>query len=209
MVFLESVKNEGKLKIKRSDLLGESVTDPYSEGLSCLAALPPQAWHLVPEPYSWLVYSGSDKFDDLYNSCFDPVTNVFDARSFQEKCISAVSIMRSQRMKVCKGVTSRPKIGDPDQKSIGDRHIYTGSKFWTVISRSSDPLLHPFAPPKPFAEHVPPLRRNARIKASKLPATSSKQGCRSLGINYDYKVQTDSLIGNNNSLGEDFQHSPV
>jgi hypothetical protein len=152
---------QGTLKICCADLTGRISTAPISDGLSCLACLPPQAYHIVPEPYSWLVEpSRKERFEDLYNSCFHPETRAFDIESFSRKCYAELSkIERTEKAPV------------PSQSSKG-RRIQVGSNFWTVISRSNLPLADPFEPPEPYSDRIPRLRRNSRIKATKLPAKS-------------------------------------
>eukprot|EP00571_Detonula_confervacea_P015146 CAMPEP_0172308176 /NCGR_PEP_ID=MMETSP1058-20130122/8858_1 /TAXON_ID=83371 /ORGANISM="Detonula confervacea, Strain CCMP 353" /LENGTH=934 /DNA_ID=CAMNT_0013020539 /DNA_START=24 /DNA_END=2828 /DNA_ORIENTATION=- len=171
--FLENLKMQGKLKIKCHDLITRTNSAPLSDGLSCLAAVPPQAWHIVPEPYSWLVEpSRSKNFEDLYNSCIHSETNAFDIVKFEKECNSKLSQIRSQQNAMPSGidVAAEDKGAVPSgQNDSKGRRIYAGSKFWTVISRSSAPLTHPFEPPEPFTERMPRLRRNKRIKASKLP----------------------------------------
>ena len=124
--------------------------------------MPPQAWHIVPEPYSWLVEpSRKERFEDLYNSCFHPKTRVFDIESFSRKCHAELSkIERTEKSPVLSQGISK------------GRRIHVGSKFWTVISRSDLPLADPFEPPEPYSDRVPRLRRNSRIKATMLPAKS-------------------------------------
>lgn len=168
--YLESLEEKGILKIKCTDLIGRSTTSPLSDGISCLAAVPPQAHHLVPEPYSWLVGpSSSTDFEDIYNSCFDEITRTFDMKSFERKCNTEISKIRESRNaddKIVGNGRERPNT----KKSEGrGRVIYTGNKSWTVISFSNVPLAHPFEPPEPFTDRVRRLRRNKKIRASKLP----------------------------------------
>jgi len=49
------LEEHGGPKITRFDLIGDSGVAPLSDGMSCLAALPPQAHSILEEPYSWLV----------------------------------------------------------------------------------------------------------------------------------------------------------
>jgi hypothetical protein len=141
-------------------LIGQSTTAPISDGLSCLAAVPPQAWHLVPEPYSWLVEpSRRGKFEDLYTTCFHPETRAFDIESFSRKCYAELSTIERTEKSIV-----------PSQNSSKGRRIHVGCKHWTVISRSTLPLVDPFEPPEPFSDRIPRLRRNSRIRATKLPA---------------------------------------
>jgi len=149
-------------------LIGHTTTAPLSDGLSCLAAIPPQAWHIVPEPYSWLVHpSRQDSFEELYNSCFHPETSTFDIESFSQKCnteISKSGISRSS--KAGKSSTSQKAPGQNNPKI---RKVSVGDNFWTVLKYSRIPLDQPFEPPEPFADRIPRLRKNARIRATKIP----------------------------------------
>lgn len=165
--YLETIESKGESKMTCVDLIGQSSANPISDGLSCLAAVPRQAWHLVPEPYSWLVEpSRRDSFEELYNSCFHPTTSTFDLSKFETLCNAEVSRIRNSRVN---GANGKQKGVTPGKEKTDGRRIYVGNKHWTVISLSRIPLEHPFEPPKPFAERVRPLRRNKRIRATKLP----------------------------------------
>lgn len=54
------------------------------------------------------------------------------------------------KIKRKKKARSEPIDKDDAQQTDNGRHIYTGSKFWTVLSRTTTPLVHPFDPPIPF-----------------------------------------------------------
>ena len=146
-------------------MIGQSITAPLSGGLSCLAAIPPQAWHIVPEPYSWLVHpSRQDNFEDLYNSCFDSDTSAFDIEGFSKKC--HVELAKIGITQDANAGSSSKSGGVPGTKS---RKLSAGDNFWTVLKYSRTPLDQPFEPPDPFAERIPRLRRNAKIRATKIP----------------------------------------
>jgi hypothetical protein len=120
----------------------------------------------VPEPYSWLVEpSRKEKFEDLYSTCFHPETRAFDLDSFSRKCYAELSKIERTEKSI-----------QPSQNSSKGRSIQVGSKYWTVISRSNLPLADPFEPPAPFSDRIPQLRRNSRIRATKLPA-KTQIGC--------------------------------
>jgi hypothetical protein len=158
--FLETIDKQGKHRVTRSDLIGQSISAPISDGLSCLAAVPPQAWHIVPDPYSLLVQPDRQKsFDDLYNSCFHPDTRVFDIESFSQKCLAELATIAPER-----------KVN------------IVGNQFWTVLSRSSVPLTDPFEPPRPFSDRVPKLRKNSKIKATKIPVKTQIERLQSTTI---------------------------
>lgn len=156
-------EEHGKEKITRQDLIDDSNASPLSDGLSCLAALPPQAHSILEEPYSWLVQPSSRaNFEEMYNSCFEE--GVFDAQLFADKCSKEISNIRS-----IKSITKKETAWKRRKKSdTRGRHILTSAKYWTVLSISKDPLIHPFSPPEPFSDRTPRLKMNKRVKASKL-----------------------------------------
>lgn len=147
--FLEGLSKVEIDRLRRSDLIKDTATPPLPAGLLCAAALPSQAWNLVPEPYN-KVWSPED-FEHMYESCIDTQTTVFDMRKFQKKCDVTL-----------KGIRTKPK-----RKTGNTRSIETGSSHWTVISRAREPLQRPFTPPKPYTcefhrfgrimDHVVPL----------------------------------------------------
>eukprot|EP00581_Thalassiosira_minuscula_P004417 CAMPEP_0183739158 /NCGR_PEP_ID=MMETSP0737-20130205/56352_1 /TAXON_ID=385413 /ORGANISM="Thalassiosira miniscula, Strain CCMP1093" /LENGTH=925 /DNA_ID=CAMNT_0025973887 /DNA_START=159 /DNA_END=2936 /DNA_ORIENTATION=- len=178
--FLEGKNKEGITKIKCFDLIDHSNTPPLSDGLACLAAIPPQAWHVVPEPYSSLVEpSRSSQFEELYDSCFHPETKAFDTQSFEKKCNDELSKIGSHK----NGRKAESSKRVPDQNNTKGRQIYAGSKCWTIISRAPTPLEHPFEPPKPFSDRVTRLRWNKRIKATKLPVKSRIESPKGSAVN--------------------------
>ena len=128
--------------LHRTDLITETSTPPLPDGLAALAALPSQAYHLVPEPYNSLL-DPPDAFEEFYRTCIDPMTTVFDMKKFQKECMSALKTLKQQNKQAL-----QPK--SKQIKSKTERHIYTGSNHWTVISRSKVPLKHPFTPPRPY-----------------------------------------------------------
>jgi hypothetical protein len=134
-------------------LIEDTALPPLTDGLSCLVALPSQAWHLVPEPYNQLLHpSKSLTFEEMYRSCVNPMTNVFDMGKFQRICASSLKKSKQQQ-KLSKADSHHGESGQRDDENIGtrgERHIYAGSKYWTVISKSMVPLRHPFAPPKAY-----------------------------------------------------------
>lgn len=165
---LVSLLEEGRgEKITRFDLIGDSDVAPLSDGMSCLAALPPQAHSILEEPYSWLVEpSSKGNFEEMYASCFSE--GVFDSKSFADKCSKQILNMRSER-KISKSETKRRNTSS--SRSSGGRHIQSSSKYWTVLSLSHRQLDHPFAPPEPICDRTPRLKTNKRVRASKLPVT--------------------------------------
>jgi hypothetical protein len=196
--YLENIQRKGQLKIKCTDLIGHTTTAPLSDGLSCLAAIPPQAWHIVPEPYSWLVHpSRQDRFEELYNSCFHPETRAFDIESFSRKCNA--ELLKS-------GVALDTKAGGssknvPCQNNTKGKKVSTGDYFWTVLKYTRIPLDQPFEPPEPFVERIPRLRRNARIRATKIPVKTQVERNDEIAINtakVEYSHEHDSSEGISN-----------
>lgn len=170
--YLETIDKQGNHRVTRSDLIGQTISAPISDGLSCLAAVPPQAWHIVPDPYSLLVQPDRQKsFDDMYNSCFHPDTRVFDIESFSRKCLAELATIQPER-----------KVISGQSGSSNGRRIQVGNQFWTVLSRSSVPLTDPFEPPRPFSDRIPKLRKNSKIKATKIPVKTQIERLQSTTI---------------------------
>mmetsp|Transcript_5326 Transcript_5326/g.11682 ORF Transcript_5326/g.11682 Transcript_5326/m.11682 type:complete len:933 (-) Transcript_5326:48-2846(-) len=193
--FLESEMKKGRDKIKWFDLIDQSATGPLSDGLACLAAVPPQAWHIVPEPYNWLVEpSRSSNFEDLWDSCFRP-HGAFDIGSFEEKCNDEVSKIKKKGSKVRQA--QKKKVLDENETE--GRRIYAGNNVWTVMSLSNNPLAHPFEPPKPFSGRVSRLRRNKRIRASKIPVKTHIESSRSMEVADDLSGKEDFESRQDNS----------
>mmetsp|Transcript_32656 Transcript_32656/g.74048 ORF Transcript_32656/g.74048 Transcript_32656/m.74048 type:complete len:401 (+) Transcript_32656:1203-2405(+) len=197
VAFLEDISGDGGLsQISFTDLVDPSGTSPPKDGLSCLAASPPQARHLVPEPYDILVRpENAPGFEELYGSCFDPLTMQFDLASFERRCQAQM-----QRLK------SRQKDTDVGRKQVhqstvtttgGARHIMAPKKHWIILSKTRTPIKHPFQPPAPFSDRVKPLRKSNRIKATKLPVTTSRR-------NLQTQVDSDSNSTDNQTVGDDY-----
>jgi len=158
------LEEHGGPHITRFDLIGDSGVAPLSDGMSCLAALPPQAHSILEEPYSWLVEPSSRaNFEEIYDSCF--TEGVFDSQSFADRCSKQIADIRSERQ------IKKPKTEKNFSQDGRGRHILASSKYWTVLSVSKQPLVHPFAPPEPFSDRTPRLKSNKRVRASKLPVS--------------------------------------
>ena len=82
--YFKSANETGRC-IGRKELLSYKFTEPLSDGLSCLAALPIEVKHLIPQPYSSLTKDGL--VEEIYSSCMDKETNVFDLNLFRQKCM--------------------------------------------------------------------------------------------------------------------------
>jgi len=57
-------------------LWGHKFREQLSAGSACLAALPAQSQHLVPEPYDLLTLN--DAAEDICGQCMNPENSVFD-----------------------------------------------------------------------------------------------------------------------------------
>jgi hypothetical protein len=159
--YLEQAENEGRI-IDRSSLLGESFISPLNAGMSCLAALPSQVSHLIPQPYRTLSLDSS--IDDIYGTCMSPEANVFDLESFrervEEKIGNAAWDYQTKYIQQTKQVQS-------------GRRVRVGGSFWTCLRRTRTPLVHQFEPPVPFSERLSRLRPNPHIHVSHI-VTSQK-----------------------------------
>lgn len=157
--YLEHAESEGRI-IDRQSLLGESFVGPLNAGMSCLAALPSQVSHLIPQPYRSLSVDSS--IDDIYGACMSPEANVFDLQSFRERV--------EERIDNPTWNYESKYIQRTKQKG---RRIRVGGSFWTCLRRSRTPLVHQFQPPIPFSERLSQLRPNPNIHVSHI-VTSQK-----------------------------------
>ena len=149
--------------IGREELLGDNFTEALNAGLSCLAALPVQAKHLVPEPYNLL--TNDDIVEQIYEECMDAENNVFDIESFRNKSTLLIEEKMAKVNEIKQSNKSKPN------KETRGRKIRTSSRYWTVISPSNVRIEHPFAPPEPFTDRLRNLRLSNRIKVTRLWAT--------------------------------------
>eukprot|EP00551_Chaetoceros_affinis_P013460 CAMPEP_0203685486 /NCGR_PEP_ID=MMETSP0090-20130426/48567_1 /ASSEMBLY_ACC=CAM_ASM_001088 /TAXON_ID=426623 /ORGANISM="Chaetoceros affinis, Strain CCMP159" /LENGTH=652 /DNA_ID=CAMNT_0050554679 /DNA_START=1111 /DNA_END=3069 /DNA_ORIENTATION=- len=154
--YLKDAAEEGRC-IGREELLSNSFTEPLSDGLSCLAALPTEVQHLLPKPYRKLAEDGI--VEDIYASCMDKETNVFDIESFKQKCMERIVSVEGKPHQI----NFEEEFSVSDKK--GGRKIRTGKAFWTVLRRVNQPLTHPFDPPKSFSDRLSQLRNDNKIKA--------------------------------------------
>ena len=158
--YFKSANETGRC-IGRKELLSYKFTEPLSDGLSCLAALPIEVKHLIPQPYSSLTKDGL--VEEIYSSCMDKETNVFDLNLFRQKCMNHIEQNADPSTK------SRDREGPIGKRNL--RRIRTGTKFWTVLRRVNQPLVHPFDPPKGFSERLAKLRNNNKIKVYHMHST--------------------------------------
>ena len=172
--MLDFLKNaeENNQCIGRKELLSNNFTQPLSDGLSCLAALPTEVKHLIPEPYNKLSINGT--IEDVYASCMDEQTNVFDLQSFQQKCYELLNLDETPT----KSFNSSHDIHEQNvEQGIGDKNrkrgrtIRTGKTFWTVLKRVRKPLQHPYAPPCKFSPRLSNLRNDNKIKVFHMHST--------------------------------------
>jgi hypothetical protein len=148
--------------IGREELLSDNFTEPLSDGLSCLAALPTEVRHLIPKPYNKLAEDGV--VEDIYASCMDKDTNVFDINAFKQKCMERIDLNDESN----DGSSSQPELKHKRRKG---RKIRTGKTFWTVLRRVKKPLTHPYEPPKGFSDRLTQLRSDNKIKVFHMHAT--------------------------------------
>ncbi len=168
--YLRSAKESGK-RIGREELLHDNFTEPLSDGLSCLAALPIEVKHLIQSPYYSLTENGL--IEEIYASCMDKDTNVFDLDLFRQKCLDILG----------KTEISNPNVDEKKSKvdERRGRKIRTGKKFWTVLRRVNEPLSHPFEPPTGFTDRLSPLRNDSKIKAYHMHSTDLPRWIMNLG----------------------------
>jgi len=152
-------RNRKRHRLGREELLGEAFVPPLNAGLSCLAALPSQVQHLVPEPYRWLSADGS--VEDIYASCMDVDANVFDLELFRSLCMERIEVLRLEKKKeetkggddtgVYEETSTDGTIPPSNSNSTaananqstkgglmrrGGRKILMGDSFWTVLHRT-------------------------------------------------------------------------
>lgn len=181
-----------KKNIDRVRLLGNDFVKPLNAGLSCLAALPSQVDHLVPQPYQQL--STNNKVEDIFGKCMDPDNNVFDMALFEKLCLDELRELKL----LSKAFGSIEKNGNSSRSNL--RKIRTGDTFWTVIHRVRSPLTHPFEPPVPFSDRLSYLKFNPRIKARHIMASSKPRWLRGERKGGDMKGINGRKSGNNRSV---------
>jgi hypothetical protein len=117
--------------------------------------------HLIPEPYNQLSENGI--VEDIYASCMDKATNVFDIKAFKHKCMERIEFDEE----------SNEHFKDEKSRSLKKRgrKIRTGKTFWTVLRRVNKPLKHPYDPPKGFSDRLSQLKGDNKIKAFHMDST--------------------------------------
>ena len=178
------------LKVDRELLLSDPFVHPLSSELSCLAALPSQVDYLIKQPYRQLSIDGT--VEKIYGDCMDPETNVFDMALFDMKCKNALKDLDHSI------VTKKEEVVSQRQSKL--RQIRTGETFWTVLSKSRSPLVHPFKPPLPFTTRLSNLRYNPLIKATHILASDRPRWLRdNLQKNKIDANSTDLLVDDKQS----------
>ena len=179
--FFHQALKEGRT-VGRRDLLGDEFTPPVSAGISCLAALPSQVKHLIPEPYRWIP---DETVEDFYAKSMDPVDNVFDIKNFERLCENEVETLFNQTRPEIENGANETDEGAPQSHG---RRIITGDHYWTVLGRSRDRLVRPFDPPPPFSDRLSRLRRNNQMRVTRMFATGKP---RSRSAWKDHKDEVD------------------
>uniref|UniRef100_A0A7S2KJF7 Xrn1 N-terminal domain-containing protein n=1 Tax=Leptocylindrus danicus TaxID=163516 RepID=A0A7S2KJF7_9STRA len=77
-------------KLGRRELIGDAFVDPLDAGLSCLAAIPNKASHLIPPPYNAI---NETTVDEIYVACMDAACNIFDVDKFRRDCLKEVKMI--------------------------------------------------------------------------------------------------------------------
>ena len=162
---------DNNVTLALDEILPDRFIPPLNAGLSCLAALPSLAKHIIPEPYRLL--AADDAVEDIYGRCMNATTNVFDIEKFRRLCSDELQRKMQSNVTTVSDVNGDKIdvfIEKEGLESVG-RRIRTSSRHWTVFSWSKDELQHPFAPPDPFSDRFNPLRHNPRIRASHVEAS--------------------------------------
>ena len=152
------------LSIGQNQLL-RTFVPPLNDGLSCLATLPLKVQHLVPEPYRQLAIEST--INKIYDSCMDPVTNVFDAEVFERRCHDRIKELCS----TTKMANSNAIFSSTESRVDEDTVRLSGDKFWTVVWKSKNLRKRSFRPPEPFCKRVKSLNPNRSLNVSRLLAT--------------------------------------
>ena len=158
--FFKNAKSQGRV-LDRHSLLPKKFSPPVSAGLSCLAALPSQVKHLVPEPYRWISDENVEKF---YSESMDRESNVLDMKRFEALCEGEI-----RRLQMERGVDQPDDDEEPgeDGPAPYGRRIVTGQHHWTVFARTLEPLANPFDPPQPPSDFFAALAPNRRVRVSR------------------------------------------
>lgn len=167
--FLQKAMDKGRTVGPLDLVARRPFVEALPAGMSCLAALPSQVDYLVPAPYNILAEDGA--VEDIYASCMEAETNVFDIAMFRRACEDALENVKPTE----KGAQSTGELNHAiSPKSVGrGRPIRTGENFWTVLHMVRDQLDNPFAPPEPFSDRLSKLRPHRRIVARRVMKTEN------------------------------------
>jgi hypothetical protein len=116
--------------------------------------------------------------------------NAFDASEFERMCDEYVSGLPPAEQDLT--------IPGSYSKDHG-RRIMLSDHFWTVVSRVSAPLPHPFDPPPPFSDKLSKLRPNNRIRISKVTSMQEPRPRAPWGDQVDSVIEPNSFVRSDKS----------
>ena len=154
--------------LSTKELKGDKFVKPLTAGLSCLAALPNKASHLVPYPYKLLADDGN-LVDEIYCSCIDD-SGTINIEKFRSICVHEVRKRTRRRTTVNKSDDQRLNT-EAHNLPKHSYQIKPLMKHWSVFSLQRYPLERPFDPPQRYCETVSNLRRNKYIQIGIMPAS--------------------------------------
>ena len=172
--YFKAAMAEGR-DVGRNSLLPDEFESSISSSVSCLAALPSQIQELIPEPYRKL---SNTTVEDIYASCMDPHDNVFNMKEFERLINDEVKKMGFNVQPFGDFKTGMPEVKTDDSAPTAGRgrRILCSDHAWTVLSKSSVPLNHPFEPPTPMSNRFTELRPNNRIRVGRsIAATGPRE----------------------------------
>lgn len=141
----ERAKAENR-SIGPKDLRSAPSTSSVPAGLSCLAALPSNIKHLVPDPYKFL---DDEVIEDFYGRCVDLKTNVFDIKRFERLC--------------------EVQLREMGHNVDGSDNPFD-DQYWTLLHMVPKSLTKPMTPPEPFSDRLDKLKKHPRMRMTKIEA---------------------------------------
>jgi XRN 5'-3' exonuclease N-terminus len=183
--FLDAVATSRNVGLKQ--LQTKPFSPPIKAGVACLAALPCSEKHLVPEPYRWLA---DETVEEMYGVCMSKEDNAFDASEFERMCDEYLSGLPP--------VDRESAIPGANSDDHG-RRIILSDHFWTVVSKVSAPLPHPFDPPAPFSDMLSKLRSNNRIRITKVASIQEPRPRAIWGDHVGSVIEPGGLVGRDKS----------
>jgi hypothetical protein len=171
--YFRAAMEEGR-DVGRNSLLPDKFESSICSSVSCLAALPSQIQELIPEPYRKL---SNTTVEEIYASCMDPHDNVFYMKEFERLINDEVKKMGFSVQPTDDSNTGVPEVKIADDAPTGrGRRILCSDHAWTVLSKSSVPLNHPFEPPVPLSNRFSELKSNSRIRVGRsIAATGPRE----------------------------------